>query len=202
VRRIRVVAVSSVFVLSAATGAILTHRGEHSSAADQRKLASSEAVAGANFRNSLEIGTGDTPFGPGERAVGLQRAQQESPFHLYRPKDSLASDSSLTGAWENSWFTRGDTSAEIALWYGSGIQVYVESWTFNQEPVSFYESLQVVDNIPGQIESINGWPALVVPENDHGPAFIELDIHGVAVQIDGVSGITAQQLIEVAQTLQ
>ena len=120
------------------------------------------------------------PF-PNAKRVSLASASEAVPFVLYRPQDALASDQSVVRVWVTP---NGAAAPQAAIEYKSGIRVHILPQQF-QDVLAAYQGV-IEETKIGSVETINGFPALILPGNIPGYApTIDTVIRGVEVQIVG-----------------
>jgi hypothetical protein len=106
------------------------------------------------------IGT-DQPIGG--QVVTLDKAAQVMPFSIYRPQDSVASDSTISQVLV--WLPGPDTQATLRIEYTSGVVVTLTQWPAGQDPAQSYTSQWEETGGLGTLTTINDHPAWVLPGN-------------------------------------
>jgi hypothetical protein len=119
------------------------------------------------------FGEKGSPFAFG-RSMSLSDAQTEVGFNIPHPNDDqLASDGQITTVWVDTG--SGAAQAQIELEYSSGLSVELEAVGRNQDvtsdaaQLSFFQEqaaeFAAQTNGAASVTSVNGHPALVVPQN-------------------------------------
>jgi hypothetical protein len=133
----------------------------------------SVAPPGSTFVGGVGPGFGQrgSPFAFGQ-SMSLSDAQAKVGFNIPRPDDQLASDSQIKTVWVDT--SSGAAQAQIELEYTSGLTVALEPALkdliqSDAAQLTFFKQ-QVADdtaqtNGAESVSSVNGHPALVVPQN-------------------------------------
>ena len=124
------------------------------------------ALSGRQAGRVPDIGEG----GPiGGTYTTLEDAASKVLFDLYRPQDTLASDSSI----ETVWVSSPQDEPGVQIRYESGITVTLVQWPKGKDPAESYKRQWLESGEMGTLTLINGYPAWVLP-GDVGGSVTEL----------------------------
>lgn len=151
------------------------------------------------------LGVGALPEGPlpGGRQVSLAEAEELVPYHLYRPDDSLASDSLISVVWYSHEAHGGEGSETdvVAIEYSTGVMLFVAPSQMTDAADRFRK--MAIEMAPAFESTINGAPALVIPpnsdENKDGPAAAEVAMDGLLVDLAG--DVSLDEIQRIAQSV-
>jgi hypothetical protein len=137
------------------------------------------------------------PFAQG-RPVSIQEAESEAPFHVFRLGGS-GGDADLAAVWIED--NPGASGTHVALEYSSGIEVTAQESPFSDPQVAFR---QLADELSGAgtVETVNGVPALVIPQGSTKQSpigSVGLVRQGVYIVVYG--HLPVGQLIQIAASL-
>ncbi len=187
-----------------ATMAVAVWLGRSGSSTEPSRQARSVAPRSVDPRASGFVGGAapgfgqkGSPFAYGQ-SMSLSEAQNKVGFNIPRPNDKLASDGQITIVWVavNSGVT------QIELQYTSGLTVDLETagknMTSDADQLSFFQEQVAEDaaqtNGAAVVTSVNGQPALLVPQNSAvwangksqgAPGGVEFNLEGEAIDVYG-----------------
>ena len=166
-----------------------------------RHLENPRPAAPVRFGAEVPAGRGGLVDG---QPVSLSEAGVDAGFSLYRPNDSLASDDSLTAAFIDH--RGGDLpTTHVSLEYASGINVMLEP-AFYSDSATRYKSLAAELGDTVTVQTVDGRPAIIVPENDPEEATgtnagsVTFVVNGIQVQITG--HYSSAELLRIASSVE
>jgi hypothetical protein len=146
------------------------------------------------------------PFAHGEK-LSLEDAEKTVPFHLYRPDNDLASDTSVRSTFvETTFDDEGNQFIRAAIDYDSGVllTIWPAPSSMISDPLAFWTK-KMAENDGRSVETILGEPALVIQRdvNDAGnPAAVAMVMEGLQITLYGqYAPIGASELVETAKTI-
>jgi hypothetical protein len=135
--------------------------------------------------------------------VSLAQARSSAGFTVYAPNSSLASSGTLSKVWLGPWLTESAPEHEVVLDYvGSDIRITMNPAGpgFEPAPHAAYLNEAASIGVPASsVQTVNGWPALVVPPAGGQNGFVDMDAHGVHIAVIGPH--SAAELLTVATSL-
>jgi hypothetical protein len=152
--------------------------------------------AGSDFTSPHEI-----PFSHAEQ-VDLAIAIADAPFQIFRPHHPAASDESITEVWLQRASPQTEGTAQVALWYASGLEVHLGRVSANDPDPLFAD---FPDGFPVSYEAVGDTPIRVIPPGIQGegqPGSVTLVRDGVFISLYGwLPGFDADRLREIAGTV-
>ena len=143
----------------------------------------------------------ETPFSHAEQ-VDLATAIVDAPFRIIRPHHPAASDESITEVWLQRASPQTEGTAQVALWYASGLEVHLSRVSPNDpDPLS----ADFPDGFPVSYETLGDTPIRVIPPGIQGegqPGSVTMVRDGVFISLFGwLPGFDADQLRDIAGTV-
>jgi hypothetical protein len=135
--------------------------------------------------------------------VTLTQARSSAGFAVYAPDSPLAGSGSLSKVWIGPWLTEGAAEQEVVLDYVSSdvrITMNPAGPGFGSDPRGAYSQEAASIGVPASsVQTVNGWPALVVPPSGGQNGFVDMDANGVHIAVIGPH--SAADLITIANSL-
>jgi hypothetical protein len=143
----------------------------------------------------------ETPFSHAEQ-VDLATAIADGAFRIIRPHHLAASDESITEVWLQRASPQTEGTAQVALWYASGLELHLSRVSANDpDPLS----ADFPDGFPVSYETLGDTPIRVIPPGIQGegqPGSVTMVRDGVFISLFGwLTGFDADQLREIAGPL-
>ncbi len=157
----------------------------------------SSGTAGSSSESSVPV-TPNQPLTNGKR-VSLARAQAGVAFRFAVPDSAAANSGNLTSVWLDR---RSDIAAMV---FGGGdIAVMMSRWAYKEDPAQRFATFIAQNDATVNLARVDGNVTLVIAPHtdaDHSnPAWVEVDLHGVDVNIVSLHESTAT-LLDVATNM-